>query len=398
MATVEGQIDIEIHPGQGYKKKVVIQSSRPVLASKILVGKSPQQALAVIPMLFNICGAAQTRAALASLQQGMQIKTDRATEAARDIIVLAENAKEHLLRIFLDWPKLFSLEMSNANLPYLSSLVPKFQTALFSPGEAFKLDSQLLHHSDNGSEQALSLVHQQITTLEQYLEVHVFCLPCEQWLAMNDIDQLYQWAKQTDALAANSLETICEQGWSSQGAASCPSLPDLESDILSRRLDAENANEFIRYPDWSGLCYETSCYTRQKNHPVIQSLHAEFYSGLITRWVARLTELARIPQQMNALLKPVEADETEIFHHPDEAGVATVEAARGRLIHRAKITGNEITDYQILAPTEWNFHPQGLIKQSLENLIAKDDDELEKLAKLLINTIDPCVGYQLRIH
>ena len=59
---------------------------------------------------------------------------------------------------------------------------------------------------------------------------------------------------------------------------------------------------------------------------------------------------------------------------------------------------NIITNYQILAPTEWNFHPQGLIQQSLSSLVARDQQTLKQLARIVINTIDPCVGYTLRIH
>jgi coenzyme F420-reducing hydrogenase alpha subunit len=56
-----------------------------------------------------------------------------------------------------------------------------------------------------------------------------------------------------------------------------------------------------------------------------------------------------------------------------------------------------ISSYQILAPTEWNFHPQGLVKNSLCHLSINHPQQLEKLARLLVNAIDPCVGYDLRI-
>jgi len=78
-------------------------------------------------------------------------------------------------------------------------------------------------------------------------------------------------------------------------------------------------------------------------------------------------------------------------------GVSQVEAARGRLIHRVEIEQDVISNYQILAPTEWNFHPQGLIKESLAHISAKNDKQWQHIAHLIINAIDPCVGYQLRM-
>ena len=41
-------------------------------------------------------------------------------------------------------------------------------------------------------------------------------------------------------------------------------------------------------------------------------------------------------------------------------GFAAVNSARGRLYHRLKLDGGgRIVDYAIVAPTEWNFHPDG---------------------------------------
>ena len=92
---------------------------------------------------------------------------------------------------------------------------------------------------------------------------------------------------------------------------------------------------------------------------------------------------------------------TEPAAEPEAApglGLAQTEAARGRLIHRVQLEDGKISRYQILAPTEWNFHPQGLIAQSLGNLSVSDGQQLQLLAKMMINAIDPCVGYDLRIH
>jgi hypothetical protein len=53
--------------------------------------------------------------------------------------------------------------------------------------------------------------------------------------------------------------------------------------------------------------------------------------------------------------------------------------------------------YRILAPTEWNFHPDGAAAQALMRLPAQDPAFLRRLAAMLINAVDPCVGYDLRV-
>ena len=123
-----------------------------------------------------------------------------------------------------------------------------------------------------------------------------------------------------------------------------------------------------------------------------------YKNSLLTRWIARLVELARIPGQLRDLLIELQRAENKPAQHPARFGIAQVEAARGKLIHRVVIKQQQVTEYQILAPTEWNFHPQGLIQQSLSQLKAKNNEELRLLSRLIINAIDPCVGYDLRIH
>ena len=78
-------------------------------------------------------------------------------------------------------------------------------------------------------------------------------------------------------------------------------------------------------------------------------------------------------------------------------GISQVEAARGRLVHRVELERALVRSYRILAPTEWNFHPRGVLVQGLTGLQARTQAELNRRAASLINAIDPCVGYQLRI-
>jgi len=391
MNAIEGKISIDLYPFSNNEDHVKISSSRPLQASKILIGKTPEQALSIIPLLFNICGIAQSHAALSSIQQYMLLETNPAVEMCRDMLVLVENAKEHMLRIFIDWPKLFNQDANNSQLAYLSQLIDKFKSAMFYQGKAFSLNSKL--------DIDTSKLESQIEKLEQYLNDYLFSMPPENWLAMDDIDSLIKWAQHCDSIVAHAINTICEQGWASQGYSNCYPLPELDNTTLLNYFNADNVDQFIAEPEWKGCCYETTVLTRQFKHPLIQSLYQEFQTALITRWVARLIELANIPQQLRSMLNSLtDKNSTKISDSKIHPGVAQVEAARGRLIHRVEIDQEIISNYQILAPTEWNFHPRGLITQSLTSLKSNDKKELAQLAHLLINAIDPCVGYELRIH
>ena len=81
----------------------------------------------------------------------------------------------------------------------------------------------------------------------------------------------------------------------------------------------------------------------------------------------------------------------------DGVGLAQVQAARGLLVHRVALQAGRVADYRILAPTEWNFHPQGAAALGLATLPDADDETLQRIGGLFVTALDPCVAYDLRI-
>ncbi len=77
-------------------------------------------------------------------------------------------------------------------------------------------------------------------------------------------------------------------------------------------------------------------------------------------------------------------------------GLSQIPAARGLLVHRVRLAEGRVKDYRILAPTEWNFHPEGVVAAGLDAMAARSDGpELEPLARLFIAAVDPCVEFEL---
>ncbi len=391
MNPIEGQIDIDIFPHKDGVLNVHIISNRPLKVSKILVGKKPEQVLAIIPLMYNICGTAHSRAALRCMQQCMRIETDPGMENARDMLLLVETAREHLMRILLDWPKLFAVDAEIQGLAFVNQLTGKFKSALFSGGRAFAFDSQMTIRDED--------LKKLIAQLQQYLHEHVFAVSPSAWLANKNMADLLNWSRHTHTITAQAIQAIYTNGWASQGENSCQPLPHFGDEQLHECFDQQDADTFIAEPTWQGHCFETTAFSRQRQHPLIQMLHGEFRNALITRWVARLVELAGIPQQLTDMLDHLKGHETgKVAAQQTRRSVAQVETARGRLIHRVEFEKGLISNYQILAPTEWNFHPQGPLAQALASIRSNDKKELNQLAHLIINAIDPCVGYKLGVH
>jgi len=122
MNSVEGKIFIDVFPESRSDSRVKITSSRPLELSKMFIGKSPEQVLMFIPMMFNICGIAQSRAALSAIQQNLKIVPDPKLDIAHEILLQVEIAREHLMRIFLDWPGLLDFNWDKGNLVDINNL------------------------------------------------------------------------------------------------------------------------------------------------------------------------------------------------------------------------------------------------------------------------------------
>jgi len=244
----------------------------------MFIGKTPEQVLSIIPMLFNICGVAQSRAALSAFLQSMNIEINPQLDIARELLLQIEIAREHLLRIFLDWPKLLDINYSTDGLVYINGLNNSFLKAIFTTEKAFLLDNPKIETA------SLDLL---IKEFEQFLHQTVFSSASENWLDSTSTD-LTSWAENGDTLAAKAIDIIAKLPMESLNDVCINHLPELNAQALLQRFDADNAEGFISEPDWNGNQYETTSLSRQFNQPLLISLSENSHHSLLLRWVARI--------------------------------------------------------------------------------------------------------------
>jgi Ni,Fe-hydrogenase I large subunit len=131
---------------------------------------------------------------------------------------------------------------------------------------------------------------------------------------------------------------------------------------------------------------------------LLRGLAEEHGNGLLPRLAAQLLELASLQRHMaRALHRLGEPVDSLAVPVGEGVGIAMVAAARGLLVHRVAVQGHRIRDYRILAPTEWNFHPRGVVANALSSLTCADDAMLERQASLLVTAVDPCVEYHVTV-
>jgi Ni,Fe-hydrogenase I large subunit len=380
---IEGRLTIDLNVIAGSVSSVDIGSSRPVGASRLFHGKSVADALQMVPMLFSICGTAQACAGVKACEQAMGIKPDLPVACLRQGLVNMESLREHLWRIFLEWPEFLGEEPQKENMSKALDIQKRFNATMTQKHNPF------LHPGETGDIE-LQIPDELEQQIGELLQHKVLAMPAPEWLEIGDLDELTTWAVSRSTVAARMLDSVIRDGWPDLGKTAMKALPDLESEQLYRVLEDE---DFIQKPKWAGECRETSSLTRVET-PLLQQLRSLYGNGLLVRLVARLTEIAHlsihlIPATINVYLSEM--------GRVNNSGIGQVATARGQLLHRVDLTDGSVSRYQILAPTEWNFHPQGVVAKALKSLKG-DNEQIEQQARLLINAVDPCVGYELNIN
>lgn len=144
---------------------------------------------------------------------------------------------------------------------------------------------------------------------------------------------------------------------------------------------------FCKLPQWQGAAVETGAFARR------QGLAERPATAFAARWLARLEELHNWAQGRATVGAGGTASAALVV---PGRGRALVETARGLLMHEIVLDGDRIADYSIVAPTEWNFHPQGPLTGWLMGRDAGDREALRNFASHGVAALDPCVRWELR--
>ncbi len=398
MSDPAGRLQIRIGP-----TGTAIGSSRPVGAAKVFVGWRPEETARLLPALFSICATAQSAACVGALEQAQGLAPAPSVSALRRRLVDAETLREHLWRMLLDWPRFLGAEPDAPAMARVMDLHRGLRAARTVGCDPFELGRAAVVPDAESAQEPTA-------ALEALIGQRVFGGSPADWLAsVRDLAALRGWCEQTDSVAARLLNRLLDQDLADLGRAGIGPVPELDSDPSLSELDAclggPGADAFVAQPSWDSEPRETSPLTRHRAAPLILDLSSRFGNGILTRLGAQLLEVARIAGRGESAAETRPAD----IQHPGPGdsslpslapgvGLFQVPAARGLLVHRVRVSGGRVADYRILAPTEWNFHPRGVVTSGLDAIAARlDGAELEPLARLFIAAVDPCVDFDL-IH
>lgn len=158
---------------------------------------------------------------------------------------------------------------------------------------------------------------------------------------------------------------------------------------------------WCKAPRLEGEAAEVGALARQvvDEHPMALDMVARG-GNVEARIVARFLEVAHLIPTMEGWLREIRPADAFIAHGEtsDEAeGAGLVEAARGSLGHWLKVADGKIANYQIIAPTTWNFSPRdvagqpGALETALVGAPVREGETEPVTVQHIVRSFDPCM-------
>ena len=181
------------------------------------------------------------------------------------------------------------------------------------------------------------------------------------------------------------------------GAALHPS-----SGLTLPQMDKPEAYTWNKAPRLDGRVLETGALARQLagGQPLMRALWASTRGNVMTRVLARALELAQLVILTEHCLRSIEPDapcsnDAQLPVEADAFGLC--EAARGSLGHWLSIRNGRIANYQIIAPTSWNFSPRdrhgtpGALEAALVGAPVQPGEKTPVSVQHIVRSFDPCM-------
>jgi coenzyme F420-reducing hydrogenase alpha subunit len=380
--SIEGEIHVAVHWSGGEVERAEVRSTRPFVAPRLLAGKTVDEACALVPLLFSICGRSQSIAAAAACEAALGVIAGPNVSEARGMLVAGEAMQEYLFRALIDWPQL----RGETPTPHLVADARRSIATALAPMERVAIPEAETPSPDTSARAAAMLQEAANATADAVLGEQPSA-----WLERSDGEGVERWA-QGRATAAARLVADRFESEPGFGASDVAMLPAAAHDGLAQEIaaamDADSA--FERAPVWHGAPAETGALARMSRTPIVSALVAQVGRSALTRLVARLAELAGLAAGAFG------ANVGQLALRTGD-GIGWVETARGLLVHRARIENGRVAGYRIVAPTEWNFHADGALVRGLRGARFPDAEAAERGARLLVESLDPCVGASVEV-
>lgn len=335
----------------------VLPRARPPLA-RLFAGKPASLLIKALPRLFALCAAAQQIALLSAIEAARDEEIILAVKQHRITLVIAERVAELVRGLFVGQfaPNIASAAAIRSLMQGTSALVGSAQPACGSARcegvvRIVAALAALGILNEDGALRPGSPFALRIAALD---EVDLKSIPMEHlFLSVAD-----------------------------------------DRNVIQRLLVDHSG--FCHSPDLEGHTPETGPWARQMTRERLPLGR----SGAVERLKARIAEIVRLFAWLKAGadIETAEHGIVERYRLGPGRAAAAVECARGRLYHAVELDPQgQISRFEFLAPTEWNFHRRGPLVRSLQGAVLTGRQPQDAV-RAVIASLDPCVGFTLNFR
>lgn len=330
-----------------------IRASHRGAAERWLLGIDADQAVTRIGMIYSLCRKAQQIAARAALNAAGNVPFTCAS--VRDEMDLeAEWLRELASSLFLFWPRCFD----DTDEPGAVRALRRFAT------------------DPLGGRRELAI----------RLEQDVLGEPPLQWLR-RDAAGLVEWCRLGATATALRFGRWFGRTRPLRALSALPPLDSWSEPDAAALFQDMDGEAGARAPEWQGTPVECGPLVRQIGHPLIRTWLKRSGNDAGVRMLARLVELA------GAVREPVSAAGIRVWSPGPGRSVSALETARGVLVHYVWLEQGHIRRYRIIAPTDWNFHPLGVLRQALIGC----GEDCRTQARAWLTALDPCLECRMEV-
>lgn len=458
---VEGDLEIRLEIADERVRAAYANSPLFRGFERILLGKAPTEALTITPRICGICSISQSAAAARALANAAGVTPSAQGEKVANLLHGVENLADHVTHFNLFFmpdfarPDYAGRPWHDRAIARFTALQGSgLRAATEARAKLFHIVGLLggkwphtLAIQPGGVTRAPTQrdkirIATDLRAFRRHLETELFGAPLEGFVALTSLDQLDAWQTGDAGLFLTiardlGLDQIgrgqgrylsygaypsAEGPLFGRGVWSAGALQELDPAAIREDLShawmigeaahpsqgqtapdetmRDAAYSWCKAPRLGGQVFETGALARQiiDGHPLAVALAAE--GGVRARIAGRLLEIARTQILLEVLVDQIDPTQSfmDIVEIPDTGeGCGLVEAARGALGHWIRIENAEITSYQIIAPTTWNFSPRddggapGAVEAALVGAAVAPGEETPLSVQHIVRSFDPCM-------
>jgi hypothetical protein len=354
-------------------------SSRDGSIAGVLAARPLEDVPRLASQLFPLCGMAHAAAALSAIEAALGVVPSPAQEALRELVVLAEHGATVGWRILMDWSAILDGAPDVRACADIRRAVAALNT-IAERGGWLRLGGGHLRIDRNNLEQNLRALSRMLDAL----------FPEALDLSFGELEETLQ---NGSSVPARLLRKVRAELPADYGRHVLPLLPARSADWFAVRLAADST--FSDAPTLDGIAAEVGPLAAQR-HALVKEALAHWGPSLATRLLAAALDAFVVSQRLSHISERLTDDDpaaADVARAGQGAGV--VETARGPLAYYVEVEGGRVRLLRSVAPTEWNFHPNGPFVAALKT--APEVAEPVAAARLLAASFDPCVPFDIAL-